>query len=183
MGTAIPAFGGEGRSPACGGGKLQVRGTGQLRVPPAAACPVPRLRWPRCRLRRCLLLSGWGMAAHPPHGRWSRCAQVCHIHSFSRTGEHTGERYKTSYAAGAVSAFLDGPVLTPAVRTGVRTSLRTLGLLPFARTSLVRRWPLSSVLRWSPPLVRLPSAEVVASAGETVSATCHQASESLALMA
>jgi hypothetical protein len=36
---------------------------------------------------------------------------------------------------------------------------------------------------WSPPLVSLPSAEVVASAGETVSATCRQTSGSLALMA
>jgi hypothetical protein len=47
----------------------------------------------------------------------------------------------------------------------------------------VRRWLLSSVLRWSPPLVRLPAAEVVASAGETASTTCHRASNSLALMA
>jgi hypothetical protein len=47
----------------------------------------------------------------------------------------------------------------------------------------VRRWLLSSVLRWSPPLVRLPTAEVVASAGETTSATCRRASNSLALMA
>jgi hypothetical protein len=39
------------------------------------------------------------------------------------------------------------------------------------------------VLRWSPPLVRLPTAEVVASAGETVSATCLQTSDFLALMA
>jgi hypothetical protein len=39
------------------------------------------------------------------------------------------------------------------------------------------------VLRWSPPLVRLPAAEVVASAGETTSATCRRASNSLALMA
>jgi hypothetical protein len=39
------------------------------------------------------------------------------------------------------------------------------------------------VLRWSPPLVRLPIAEVVASAGETISATCRRASNSLALMA
>jgi hypothetical protein len=38
-------------------------------------------------------------------------------------------------------------------------------------------------LMWSPPLVRLPTAEVVASAGETVSATCHQTLGSLALMA
>jgi hypothetical protein len=58
-----------------------------------------------------------------------------------------------------------------------------LGRPPFAGTTLVRRWPLSSVLRWSPPLVRLPTAEVVASAGETVNATCHRTSGSLVLMA
>jgi hypothetical protein len=39
------------------------------------------------------------------------------------------------------------------------------------------------VLRWSPALVRLPTTEVVASASETVSATCHRTSGSLALMA
>jgi hypothetical protein len=39
------------------------------------------------------------------------------------------------------------------------------------------------VLRWSSQLVRLPVAEVVASAGETISATCRRASNSLALMA
>jgi hypothetical protein len=37
------------------------------------------------------------------------------------------------------------------------------------------------VLRWSPPLARLPVTEVVASAGETISATCRGASNSLAL--
>jgi hypothetical protein len=36
---------------------------------------------------------------------------------------------------------------------------------------------------WSLPLVRLPTAEVVASAGETVSATCCRSFDSLALMA
>jgi hypothetical protein len=36
---------------------------------------------------------------------------------------------------------------------------------------------------WSPPLVRLPTAEVVASVGETISATYHWTSGSLALMA
>jgi hypothetical protein len=36
---------------------------------------------------------------------------------------------------------------------------------------------------WSPPLVRLSTAEVVASTGETVSATCHRTPGSLALMA
>jgi hypothetical protein len=35
----------------------------------------------------------------------------------------------------------------------------------------VRRWLLSPVLKWWPPLVRLPTAAVIASAGETVSAT------------
>jgi hypothetical protein len=60
---------------------------------------------------------------------------------------------------------------------------RALGRPPFVGMALVRRWPLSSVLRWSLPLVRLPTAEVVASAGKTVSATCHRTSGSLALMA
>jgi hypothetical protein len=32
------------------------------------------------------------------------------------------------------------------------------------------------VLRWSPPLVRLPIAEVVTSAGETIRATCRRVS-------
>jgi hypothetical protein len=32
------------------------------------------------------------------------------------------------------------------------------------------------VLRWSPSLVRLPIAEVVASAGETIIATCRRVS-------
>jgi hypothetical protein len=59
--------------------------------------------------------------------------------------------YKTSYAAGAMSAFLDGLALTPVARTGVRTSLCTLGRPPFAGAALVRRWSLSSVLRWWPP--------------------------------
>jgi hypothetical protein len=39
------------------------------------------------------------------------------------------------------------------------------------------------VLRWSPPLVRLPIVEAVTSAGETIKATCHRVPYSLALMA
>jgi hypothetical protein len=39
------------------------------------------------------------------------------------------------------------------------------------------------VLRWSPLLVRLPVAEVVASAGETIKATCRHVPDSLTLMA
>jgi hypothetical protein len=38
-------------------------------------------------------------------------------------------------------------------------------------------------LMWSLLLVRLPTTEVVASAGETVSATCRRTPGSLALMA
>jgi hypothetical protein len=59
-----------------------------------------------------------------------------------------GGAYKTSYAAGAMSASLDGPVLTPVATTGARTSLCMLGQPPFAGAALGRRWPLSSVLRW-----------------------------------
>jgi hypothetical protein len=119
------------------------------------------------------------MAVRPPHERRSRRARVGHTHGFSRAAGRTEGSYNTSYAVGAVAAFLDGlVVLTPVVRTGARTSSRALGRPPFAGTTLVRRWPLSSV-----PLVRLPTAEVVASAGETVSATCRRTSGSLALMA
>jgi hypothetical protein len=152
-------------------------------APSAAACLAPRPRWLWCRLQRCLLPLGWDVAVRPPHGRRSRRGRIGHTHGFSRAADRTGGSYKTSYSAGAVAAFLDGLVLTPAVRTGARTSSRALGRPPFASTALVRRWPLSSVLRWSPPLVRLPTAKVVASAGETVSATYRRTSGSLALMA
>jgi hypothetical protein len=178
-----PAFGGEGRSPA-----LRRRRTSATRgrpseAPSAAACLAPRPGWLWCRLRRCLLPLGRGVAVRPPHGRRSRRAQVGHIHGFSRTAGHTGGSYKTSYAASAAMPFLYGLVLTTAVRTGAKTSSRALGRPPFAGTALVRRLSLSSVLRWSPPLVRLPTAEVVASTSETVSATCRRTSGSLALMA
>jgi hypothetical protein len=53
-----------------------------------------------------------------------------------------------------------------------------------SRYPSVKRWSLPPVaLMWSPPLVRLSTAEVVASAGETVGATCHRTFGSLALMA
>jgi hypothetical protein len=166
----------------CEGGELRVRGASRLQAPPATACPMPRLGWPRRRLRRCLLLLGGGVVVRSLHGRQSRCARVRHIHGFSRAAGRTGGSYKASCAAGEAAVFLDGLVLTPTVRTGARTSSRALGRPPFAGTALVRRWPLSSVLRWSPPLVRLPTTEVVASVGETISATCRRASDSLALM-
>jgi hypothetical protein len=53
----------------------------------------------------------------------------------------------------------------------VRTCRCALGRLPLAGAVLVGRWLLSPVLKWWSPLVRLPTA-AVASADETVSATC-----------
>jgi hypothetical protein len=70
------------------------------------------------------------VAVRPPHGRRSCRARVGHIHGFSRAAGRTGGSYKTSYAVGAAVAFLDGLVLTPAVRTGARTSSRVLGQPP-----------------------------------------------------
>jgi hypothetical protein len=99
----------------------------------------------------CHMLPGRGVAVRPPHGRRSRRAQVGHVHGPSCTAGYTGGSYNTSYAAGAVSAFLDSLVLAPMARTGVRTSLCALRRSPFAGAALVRRWPLSSVLRWWPP--------------------------------
>jgi hypothetical protein len=159
------AFGGEGCSPA-----LRRRRTSGTWSRPsvalsAAACLAPRPGWLWCRLRGCLLPLGWSVAARPPHGRRSRRAWVGHIHGFYRATGRTGRSYKTSYAMGAAMAFLDGLVLTLVVRMGARTSSWVLGL------------------SWSPPLMRLPTAEVVAYAGETASATRRQTSGSLALMA
>jgi hypothetical protein len=51
-----------------------------------------------------------------------------------------------------------------------------LGRLPFIGVALVRRWPLSSVLRWW-------QSEEVVSADKTVGGTCGRTSGSLALMA
>jgi hypothetical protein len=172
----------------CGGGELRLREAGRLQAPSAAACLGPWPRWLWRHLRRCLLPLGWGVAVRPPHGRQSRCAQVSHIHGVSR-------------AAGRTAPTSPGGVVQDVVRRGGwrPRSWMVLSPLPwedgsedlFVRVEAatiasklpVRRWPLSLVLRWSPPLVWLPTAEVVASAGEAVSATCRRASHSLALMA
>jgi hypothetical protein len=84
---------------------------------------------------------------------------------------------------GAAASFFDSLVLTLVVRTGAKTSSCTLARPPFAGTVLACRWPLLLMLRWSPLLVRLPTAEVVASAGGSINATCCWTSGSLALMA
>jgi hypothetical protein len=98
----------------CGGGELRLRRVGRLQAPSATACLAPWPGWLWCRLWRCLLLLGRGVAVRPPHGRRSRRVEVRHIHSFSRAGGRTGGPYKTSYAVGAATTFLDGLVLTPA---------------------------------------------------------------------
>jgi hypothetical protein len=59
-----------------------------------------------------------GVAVRPPHGRWSRRAQVRHIRGIPRAAGRTvptpsGGSYKTSYAVEVAAAFLDGLVLTP----------------------------------------------------------------------
>jgi hypothetical protein len=146
-----PSFWVEGRSPA-----LRRRQTSATRgqpseAPSAAACLAPRPGWLWCRLRRFLLLLGRSVAVRPPHGRQLRRAQVGHIHGFSRAAGRTGGSYKMSYAAGAAAAFLDGLVLTPAVRTGARTSSRVLGQPPPIGAEVV---------------AAAGGAEVVAAAGE-----------------
>jgi hypothetical protein len=63
----------------CGGGELRLRGADRLQAPSAAACLAPWLGWLRCRLRRCLLPLGRGVAVRPPHGRRSRRGESAFI--------------------------------------------------------------------------------------------------------
>jgi hypothetical protein len=77
--------------------------------------------------------------------------RVGHIHGFSCATGRTGRSYKTSYAAGAGAAFLDGLVLTPVVRTGAKTSL----------CALVQPLPIGAEV-----VAATDGADVAASAGE-----------------
>jgi hypothetical protein len=122
-------------------------------APSAAACLAPRPGWSWCRLRRCLLPLGWGVTVRPPHGRRLCRAQVGHIHGFSRATGRTGGTYKTSYAAGAAASFLEGLVLTPAVKTRARTS-------PRARVATIRSYGTGA------QVAAVVGAEVVAATGE-----------------
>jgi hypothetical protein len=179
-----PAFRGEGRSPA-----LRRRQTSATRgrpseSPSAATCLAPRPGGLWCRLRRCLLPLGRGVPVRPSHGRRSRRAQVGHTHGFSRVAGHLGGVVQDVVRRGGGGSVLGWSCPHSRSEDGSEDLFaRALEWPPFAGTALVRRWSLSSVLRWSPPLVRLPTTEVVASAGETVSATCRRTSGSLALMA
>jgi hypothetical protein len=146
-----PAFRGEGRSPALWRGRTPGTRRRPSVAPSAAACLAPRPGWLWCHLRRCLLPLAWTMAVHPPHGRQSHRARVGHIHGFSRATGRIGRSYKTSYVAGAAAAFLDGPVLTPAMRTGAKTS----------SCVLVQPLPIGAEV-----VAATSGADVVASAGE-----------------
>jgi hypothetical protein len=77
---------------------------GERRSPSVALSAAARLAsrpgWLWHCLRRCILPLGQSVAAHPPHGRWWRCARVGHIHGFSRSFGCTRRLYKTSYAMG-----------------------------------------------------------------------------------
>jgi hypothetical protein len=71
-----------------------------------------------------------------------------------------GGSHNTSHAARAVLVFWDSHVLAPVARTGVRTSRSRLGRPPFVGAEVVVA------------IGEASSAEAVASADETVGATC-----------
>jgi hypothetical protein len=120
-----------------------------------------------------LLPPAFGGEGHPPalwrrrpratRGRrslaaWTGCS--CPSSTRATIAGCTGGSHNTSYAARVVLVFRDGRVLVLVARVGVRTCRCALGRPPLAGAEAVG------------PLVRLPTAAVVASAGETVSATC-----------
>jgi hypothetical protein len=113
-----PAFGGEGRSPA-------------LRRRQTATC---------CAVRVWLSVhrTGDGRAVRRPAMSTALPAPP----------GAPGGSPNTSYTVRAVFVFWGSLVLAPVARTGVRTYRCALGRPPFAGVALVRRWPLSSVLRW-----------------------------------
>jgi hypothetical protein len=92
----------------CGAVSCRVSGS------PAWAALVPPLALPPA--------AGAERGCPSTYGRRSCRARVGHIHGFSRDTSRTGRLYKTSYAVRVEAAFLDGLVLTPIVRTGVKTS-------------------------------------------------------------
>jgi hypothetical protein len=140
----------------CEGGELWVRGAGRLQVPPATACPVIRLGWPRRRLRRCL----------------RRCVGAWL--SVHRTGDGRAvRRSATPTASPALPAALRGCIWRRASR-GRRLRSWMSSLLSEDRSEDLFARAEAAVAN---------VAEVVASAGETISATCRRASNSLALMA
>jgi hypothetical protein len=125
----------------------------------AVSCPVSGSpAWVALVPPPALLLPlGRSVAARPSYGRRSRHARVGHIHGFSRASGRTGRSYKTSYAAGAATALLDGLVLTLVVRTGAKTSSCTL----------VQPLPIGAEV-----VAATGGADVAASAGEAAHCRC-----------
>jgi hypothetical protein len=164
----------------CKGGKLRVHGAGRLR----------HRQLPRVWL---LGLGGFGAASSAASCRLDGAWLSVH-----RTGDGCAVRGSATPTASPT------PPAAPGGRTRRRTprgwwrrSWMVLSSLPQqgweqgplracrgSRRPSVQRLLLPLVgLMWSPLLVRLPTAEVVATAGETVSATCRRTLGSLALMA
>jgi hypothetical protein len=102
----------------------------------------------------CHLPPGRGVAVRPPHGRRSRRTQVGHVHGPSHVAGRTGGSHNTSYAAGAVSVFLDSLVLTPVARMGVMTSFVRAGAAAIRRCGVDAQ------------VAAVVGAEVVAATGE-----------------
>jgi hypothetical protein len=69
-----PAFGGEGCSPALRKRQTSATQGRPSEAPSAVACLAPRPGGLWCRLQRCLLPLGRGVAVRPSHGRRSRRA-------------------------------------------------------------------------------------------------------------
>jgi hypothetical protein len=117
-----PAFGGEGRPPA-----LWRRRTSATRSRPAAGAVSCRVAgssaWMALVPPPVLPPAAWLGRGCPSTARATvaPCAGPPH----PRLLPHR-RSYKTSYAAGAAVVFLDGLVLTPAVRMGARTCSRML---------------------------------------------------------
>jgi hypothetical protein len=154
----------------CGGGEPRLRRADRLQASSVAACLAP---WPgclRCRLQRCLL---------PPSGAWL---------SVHRTGDGRAVRRSAAPVASlALSATLFRHRLRGCTRCRTPWRWRPRSWMVLSSLSQedggedlsalveasvvagkppVQRCPLSSVLRWSPPLAGLLVAEVVAAAGE-----------------
>jgi hypothetical protein len=178
-----PAFGGEGRSPA-----LRRRRTSGTRDRPTAGVVGRRVpgspAWMASVPPPTLPPAVWLGRGCPSTAQATvtPCAGPPHPRLLPRWRPHRGVIQDVVRRGGGVRV-LGWSCPHSCSEDGSKDLFAHAGRPPFAGMALVRRWPLSSVLRWSPPLVRLPTIEVVASAGETVSATCRRASDSLALMA
>jgi hypothetical protein len=174
-----PAFGGQGRSPALRRGRTSA--TWGRPATGAVSCRVPgSLAWMALVPPPALLTAAWSGRGYPSTARAmvAPCAGLPHPRLLLRRRPHRGVVQDVVRRGGGGRVF-GWSCPHSRRRTGARTSSRMLR----QSSPPVQRWPLLSVLRWSPPLVTLPVAEVVASAGETISATYRRASNSLALMA